>query len=111
MVRKLSQKRIGNISQGNPLVFLCLGLCAFTAEGPGSVPGWGSKILEATRHGKRRRRRRRRNISQYNLLKDFQIQCSSGINKHPTIQHQKGRKGALALFTSASLGLCAGYRL
>ena len=24
-----------------------LGLCAFTAEGPGSIPGWGTKILQA----------------------------------------------------------------
>jgi len=85
-------------------VFLCLGLCAFAAEGPGSVPGWGTKILEATRRGKKRRR----NISQYNLLKDLQIHCSSNINKHPTIQHQKGRKGTVTLFTLASLGLCAG---
>ena len=25
-----------------------LGLCAFTAEGPGSIPGRGTKILQAT---------------------------------------------------------------
>ena len=31
-------------SQGNSLVVQWLGLCAFTAEGPGSIPGQGTKI-------------------------------------------------------------------
>ena len=26
-------------------------LGTFTAKGPGSVPGWGPKILQATEHG------------------------------------------------------------
>ena len=26
-------------------------ICAFTAEGPGSIPGWGTKILQVTYGG------------------------------------------------------------
>ena len=32
---------------GNSLAVLWLGLHAFTAKGPGSSPGWGTKILQA----------------------------------------------------------------
>lgn len=38
---------------GGPLVVQCLGSSAFTAEGPGSTPGQGTKILQAMRHGKK----------------------------------------------------------
>ena len=34
---------------GNSLVVQWLGLHAFTAMGPGSVPGWGTKILQTAR--------------------------------------------------------------
>ena len=30
---------------GNPLVVQLLGFCTLTTEGPGSIPGQGSKIL------------------------------------------------------------------
>ena len=33
---------------GNPLAFQWLGLSAFTAGAPGSIPGWGTKISQAT---------------------------------------------------------------
>ena len=33
---------------GNSLVVSWLGLCAFTARGRGLIPGWGTKILQAT---------------------------------------------------------------
>ena len=35
---------------GNSLVVQWLGLHAFTAEGPGSIPGRETKILQATWH-------------------------------------------------------------
>ena len=35
---------------GNSLVVQWLGLCAFTAEGVGSAPGWGTKIPQAMWH-------------------------------------------------------------
>ena len=34
--------------RGDSLVGLWLGLCAFTAKGPGSIPGWGTKIPQAS---------------------------------------------------------------
>ena len=39
-----------NITE-NHLVVQWLGLCTFTAEGLNSVPGWGTKILQAARCG------------------------------------------------------------
>ena len=35
---------------GNSLAVQWLGLCALTAEGPGSVPSWGTKIPQAAWH-------------------------------------------------------------
>ena len=32
-----------------------LGLGAFTARGPGSIPGWGTKIPQAVRHGQKKK--------------------------------------------------------
>ena len=37
------KKKIG----GNSLLVQWLELCTFTAEGPGSIPGGGSRILQA----------------------------------------------------------------
>ena len=39
--------------RGNSLAVQCLGLCAFTAEGAGSIPGWGTKIPQASRCGQK----------------------------------------------------------
>ena len=35
-----------------------LGLCAFTAEGPGSILGWGTKIPQATRCSQKTKKER-----------------------------------------------------
>ena len=32
---------------GNSLAVQKLGVCAFTVEGPGLIPGWGTKIPQA----------------------------------------------------------------
>ena len=45
-------KREKECWQGSPVV-QCLGSSAFTAEGPGSIPGQETKILQAMRHGKK----------------------------------------------------------
>ena len=37
----------------NPLEVQWLGLCAFTAKGMGSIPGWETKIPQATQHDQR----------------------------------------------------------
>ena len=34
-------------TQGIPLVVQWLGLCTSTVGGPGSIPGWGTKILQS----------------------------------------------------------------
>ena len=41
---------------GNSLEVQQLGLHAFTAEGPGSSPGWRTKSPQAVRHGQRERK-------------------------------------------------------
>ena len=44
-----------NESKGNSLAVQWLGLCALTAQGVGSIPGWGTKILQTAWCGKRER--------------------------------------------------------
>ena len=39
---------------GNSLEVQWLGLCALTAEGPSSMPGWGTKIPQAAWHGQKK---------------------------------------------------------
>ena len=39
---------IKKVIPGKYLVVQWLGLCTFPAEGTGSIPGWGAKILQAT---------------------------------------------------------------
>ena len=40
---------------GNSLAVQWLGLCTFTADGVGSIPGWGTKIPPATGHGQKKK--------------------------------------------------------
>ena len=40
-------------ASGNSLVVQWLGLCAFTAEGPGSIPGQGTKILQVAQRSQK----------------------------------------------------------
>ena len=42
---------------GNSLVVQWLGLSAFTAESLGSIPGRGTKIPQAVRHGKMKKQK------------------------------------------------------
>ena len=42
---------------GTSLVIQWLGLSAFTAEGLGSIPGLGIKILQASRSGKKKKKK------------------------------------------------------
>ena len=44
--------KIKNRATGNSLAVQWLGLHAFTAEGPGSISGRGTKISQAVWHGK-----------------------------------------------------------
>ena len=45
-----------NGSPGNSLVVQWLGLRAFTGEGAGSIPGWGTKITQDTWHSQKKKR-------------------------------------------------------
>ena len=42
---------------GNSLAVQWLGFCASTAGGTGSIPGWGTKILQAERHGQKKKKK------------------------------------------------------
>ena len=41
---------------GNSLAVQGLGFCAFAAKGAGSIPGWGTKILQAVQPQKKKKR-------------------------------------------------------
>ena len=43
------------IEFGNSLAYQWLGLGAFTAVGWGSIPVWGTKILQATQRGQKKK--------------------------------------------------------
>ena len=47
MPRGMAREQQKNGQRGTSLAGQWLGLCAFTAEGPGSTPGQGSKIPQA----------------------------------------------------------------
>ena len=42
---------------GNSLVAQWLGLCAFIAEGPGSISDWGTKIPQAAWHSQKKKKK------------------------------------------------------
>ena len=44
---KAAKNKLKKKIRGNSLAVQWLGLGAFTAEGPGSIPGWGTKIPQA----------------------------------------------------------------
>ena len=46
----------------NSLVVQWLGLHALTAEGPGSIPGRGTKIPQAVQHGKKPPKKQNKNL-------------------------------------------------
>ena len=45
---------------GNSLVVLWLGFCAFTAEGPDSIPSWGTKIPRAALCGQKKKKKKKK---------------------------------------------------
>ena len=52
---------------GNSLVVQWL-LCAFTAKGPGSIPGQGTKIRQATWFGKKKKKKSKRHCTKDSIL-------------------------------------------
>ena len=55
-------KRVKNKKLGNTLAVQWLGLRAFTAEGPHSIPGRGTKIPQAVWHGQQKKMKRKKEI-------------------------------------------------
>ena len=57
---------------GNSLAIQRLGLCAFSAVGPNSAPGWGTKILQALLHSqKTKQNKTQRYVIQRYLIPGF----------------------------------------
>ena len=48
--------------KGNSLAVQWLGLCALTAEGLGSIPGWGTKIPHAAQRDQKKRRKKKKTM-------------------------------------------------
>ena len=44
---------------GNSFAVHWLGLCTFTDEGEGSIPGQGTKIPQDTRHGQKKKKKKK----------------------------------------------------
>ena len=47
------------VKRGSSLVVQCLGLRAFTAEGPGLIPGRGTKIPQAAQRGQKKKKKKK----------------------------------------------------
>ena len=45
-------------AHGSSLAAQWLALCDFTAQGPGSIPGWGTKILQATQSSQKKKNKK-----------------------------------------------------
>ena len=50
---------------GASLAVQWLGLGAFTAEGPGSIPGWGAKIPQAVQRGQFKKKKNSKGQSSF----------------------------------------------
>ena len=54
-----TNEKIENLNKemdGNSLVAQWLRLCAFTADGSGSIPGWGTEILQAAQSSQKKKK-------------------------------------------------------
>ena len=60
-------------TSGNSLAAHWLGLCSFTAKGPDSIPGQGTKILQTTQHGQKEREKNEWKKKKENLLHIIKI--------------------------------------
>ena len=57
--KKSANRHIQN-ARGNSLVGQWLGLSTLIAKGPGSIPGWGTKIPQAVWHGPKKKKNARK---------------------------------------------------
>ena len=72
-----------------------LGLSAFTAEGPGSIPGWGNKISKAMQCEQIKKRREREDISCSTYFPDTNVYatCIYQKRKKVIIYHKRYHVG------------------
>ena len=82
-------KTIRNTKGGNSLAVQWLGLCVFTAEGPGSIPGRGSKIPKAARQEKQNNNNKKHKRTK---TKQQQQKAQKNKNKHKTTTTKKAKK-------------------
>ena len=64
-------------AQGSSLAAQWLALCDFTAQGPGSIPGWGTKILQATQSSLKKKKKTVPNNLPYIIV----LHCFNGFIK------------------------------
>ena len=62
-ISRLSNEAVIKKEVGNSLVGQWLGLGAFTAEGPDSIRGWGTKSLQSVQCGKKGEKERKKKRS------------------------------------------------
>ena len=60
-----------------------LGFSAFTVEGPGSIPGWGTKILQAAKCG-HRKKKKKKEVSYGGMRKLEYLSIKSDQSHDPT---------------------------
>ena len=62
-------------SEKSGMVAQCLALCTLTASGPASIPGLGTKTLQALGHGCKRKGRKENSLQYMSYLLVFSILC------------------------------------
>ena len=66
-----------------------LGLHAFTANGADSIPGWETKIPQASGCG-RRKKEGKNQFSSFQVYILLGVRLTSGIIKSPTLRNRNG---------------------
>ena len=69
---------------GHFLAVQWLGLCTFTAKGPGLIPGWGNKIPQATQCSQKRKKWQKDILRLVSLLKNNETH-QDGTEKYPSV--------------------------
>ena len=90
------------VHENSPVV-QCLALCTFTAKDAGSIPGWGTKILQGTWHSQKKKQKTKKDGSarteqRYEKVLPFKITGGRPVladwNQHT--RTTSSRKGGLS---------------
>ena len=60
MFENISNLIMSFCAQGSSPAAQWLALCDFTAQGPGSIPDWGTKILQATQSSQNKNKKKKK---------------------------------------------------